>query len=87
MSRLTIVQKEAIPHMLQGSNVLIQAKTGSGKTLAYAIPIIQQILLQQVRRMRTEQIERKNRVLKLAAGSAFFHFYLFGFLFSSLPLI
>ena len=33
--------------MLQGSNVLVQAKTGSGKTLAYAIPLVQQILLQQ----------------------------------------
>jgi superfamily II DNA/RNA helicase len=52
MSRLTLVQQAAIPHMLQGANVLVQAKTGSGKTLAYAIPLVQQILLQQVRRAR-----------------------------------
>jgi hypothetical protein len=40
MSRLTLVQQSAIPHMLQGANVLVQAKTGSGKTLAYAIPLV-----------------------------------------------
>jgi len=45
--RLTLVQAEAIPKILQGSNVLVKAPTGSGKTLAYAIPLVQQVLLAQ----------------------------------------
>ncbi|GAH92161.1 unnamed protein product, partial [marine sediment metagenome] len=31
----TPVQKEAIPLILKGQNIMAQAKTGSGKTLAF----------------------------------------------------
>lgn len=37
----TPVQKEAIPYVLQGEDLLVQAQTGSGKTAAFAVPIIQ----------------------------------------------
>ena len=35
------VQSETIPLLLQGRNVVAQAKAGSGKTLAFGIPLIQ----------------------------------------------
>jgi ATP-dependent RNA helicase DDX56/DBP9 len=38
------VQKEVIPLVLLGKDVLAKASTGSGKTLAYAAPIIHKIL-------------------------------------------
>lgn len=41
----TAIQKEAIPALLQGRDVLGIAPTGTGKTEAFAIPIIQQLLV------------------------------------------
>ncbi|MGN0930027.1 MAG: DEAD/DEAH box helicase [Alphaproteobacteria bacterium] len=40
----TPVQKEAIPAILDGHDVLASAQTGSGKTGAFAIPIIEKLL-------------------------------------------
>jgi len=37
------VQAEAIPPMLRGSDVVIQAPTGSGKTLAFILPIVEKL--------------------------------------------
>lgn len=39
----TEVQAEAIPHLLQGKDILAQAKTGTGKTAAFALPILDTI--------------------------------------------
>ena len=39
----TPVQKEAIPLILKGQNVMAQAKTGTGKTLAFILPIIESL--------------------------------------------
>jgi ATP-dependent RNA helicase DeaD len=39
----TPVQREAIPVMLRGADVLAQAATGTGKTAAFALPILQMI--------------------------------------------
>lgn len=39
--KMTKIQKLAIPAMLEGSDVLAQAKTGSGKTLAFLVPIVE----------------------------------------------
>lgn len=38
----TDIQKEAIPAIMAGDDVIGKASTGSGKTLAYGIPILQQ---------------------------------------------
>eukprot|EP01083_Nonionella_stella_P204232 744688_1 len=40
----TKIQKEAIPHILLGQDIIALAQTGSGKTGAFAIPIIQSLL-------------------------------------------
>ena len=37
------IQENAIPPMLEGKNVLGQAKTGTGKTAAFGIPMIQKL--------------------------------------------
>lgn len=39
----TPIQKEAIPHLLVGEDVIGQAQTGTGKTFAYAIPMLERI--------------------------------------------
>jgi ATP-dependent RNA helicase DeaD len=39
----TPVQREAIPIMLRGSDLLAQAATGTGKTAAFALPMIQRL--------------------------------------------
>ncbi|HEX5687002.1 MAG TPA: DEAD/DEAH box helicase [Ideonella sp.] len=38
----TPVQAAAIPPMLAGRDLLVQARTGSGKTVAFALPLLQQ---------------------------------------------
>ncbi|MGG1880002.1 MULTISPECIES: DEAD/DEAH box helicase [Paenibacillus] len=37
------VQSEAIPHILEGRDVLATSQTGTGKTLAYLLPVLQTI--------------------------------------------
>src|ERR1700693_5990845 len=37
------VQAEAIPALMQGRDVVIEAPTGSGKTLAFLIPMIERL--------------------------------------------
>ena len=41
ISRLTPIQEKAIPHLLEGRDLIGQARTGSGKTLAFAIPLVE----------------------------------------------
>ena len=40
----TPVQREAIPLMLAGRDLLAQAATGTGKTAAFALPMIQRLV-------------------------------------------
>ncbi len=42
----TEVQKEAIPLVLEGKNVLASAQTGSGKTAAFLLPLFHKMLTQ-----------------------------------------
>ena len=39
----TPIQREAIPPLLQGRDLLGQAATGTGKTAAFALPVLQQM--------------------------------------------
>ena len=42
-SELTPVQSRAIPYMLAGRDLMVQARTGSGKTGAFVLPLIEKI--------------------------------------------
>ncbi|MEZ5215548.1 MAG: DEAD/DEAH box helicase [Ilumatobacteraceae bacterium] len=39
----TPIQREAIPHLVEGRDLLGQAATGTGKTAAFALPILQRL--------------------------------------------
>jgi ATP-dependent RNA helicase DeaD len=39
----TPVQERAIPYLLSGRDLIVQAKTGSGKTAAYLLPLLQSL--------------------------------------------
>lgn len=45
----TPIQAQAIPHALQGKDVMGIAQTGTGKTLAFGIPIIQRLAQSQTK--------------------------------------
>ena len=40
---MTLVQAEALPHLLNGTDVLARAKTGSGKTAAYGLGLLNKL--------------------------------------------
>lgn len=40
-TKMTEIQAKALPHLLEGRDLLGQAKTGSGKTLAFLVPAIE----------------------------------------------
>ncbi|KAL6049125.1 ATP-dependent RNA helicase [Balamuthia mandrillaris] len=54
MSKPTHIQSAAIPHMLQGRDVLVKAHTGSGKTLTYLLPIVQSLQARDPRLQRSD---------------------------------
>lgn len=39
----TLIQKKALPIILDGRDTVINSKTGSGKTLCYLLPIINKL--------------------------------------------
>jgi hypothetical protein len=57
----TPIQAKAIPHIVEGRDVVGVAHTGTGKTLAFALPIIQDIQIMQ-REMRNKM---ENKLLRL----------------------
>ncbi|MDP2438589.1 MAG: DEAD/DEAH box helicase [archaeon] len=42
-TRMTAIQKNSIPALLNGWDVLAAAKTGSGKTLAFTLPLVEKL--------------------------------------------
>ncbi len=47
---MTPIQREAIPNMLKGRDLIAVAQTGTGKTAAFSLPIIQMLLKGEGRR-------------------------------------
>lgn len=47
----TPIQAQAIPHVLQGGDVLAAAQTGTGKTAGFTLPILHQILTKPLKKM------------------------------------
>ncbi|MGH7444687.1 MAG: DEAD/DEAH box helicase, partial [Longimicrobiales bacterium] len=43
----TPIQREALPHLLAGRDLVGQAATGTGKTAAFALPLLQRLALEQ----------------------------------------
>jgi superfamily II DNA/RNA helicase len=39
--KLTNIQRDAIPLILENRNVVLKSETGSGKTMAYLVPLIE----------------------------------------------
>lgn len=52
----TPIQKQAIPPILQGKDVLGLAQTGTGKTAAFALPILQRLLTNNTRHGRVRAL-------------------------------
>ena len=44
----TPVQEMAIPHALEGKDVLATAQTGTGKTLAFLLPMMEKLIAKHV---------------------------------------
>ncbi|KAL6637765.1 hypothetical protein ACP70R_025337 [Stipagrostis hirtigluma subsp. patula] len=44
IDKATPIQREAIPPILEGKDVVARAKTGSGKTFAYLLPLLHELL-------------------------------------------
>lgn len=66
-TRPTEIQKKAIPIALQWKDILGCAQTGSGKTLAFALPILQMLYNNRLKKWLVEwKIKRKIQVLILA---------------------
>jgi ATP-dependent RNA helicase DeaD len=65
----TTIQAEAIPHLLEGRDLLGQAQTGTGKTAAFALPLLSRLDSQQ----RTPQVLvlTPTRELALQVAEAF----------------
>ena len=59
----TAIQRESIPVILTGSDLIGQAQTGTGKTAAFALPILNQILEKESLESNDLQIQPKVLVL------------------------
>ena len=64
---LTIIQKHAIPVILNRTNIMACSQTGSGKTASFLIPIIQNLLNEGPPKMEVEsdKYRARKRILLL----------------------
>ena len=66
------IQAEAIPHLMQGRDILGQAQTGTGKTAAFALPILSRIDLSQ--KQPQVLVLAPTRELAIQVSEAFQHY-------------
>jgi ATP-dependent RNA helicase RhlE len=64
--RPTAIQTQAIPHVLQGKDLLGIAQTGTGKTAAFALPLLQRLDAPRASGERRRAAPRRPRALILA---------------------
>ncbi len=57
----TAIQQKAIPHVLEGRDLLGCAQTGTGKTAAFALPILQRLHLRVTKPKPTRQMRAAKR--------------------------
>ncbi|MBN1373784.1 DEAD/DEAH box helicase [Candidatus Dojkabacteria bacterium] len=80
----TLVQSQAIPHILQGKDVLGRASTGSGKTGAFLIPLIDKVLKDKLQKcliiVPTRELASQIRteLIELSRGSGIFSVLIIG---------
>ena len=69
----TPIQEQAIPHLIQGRDLLGCAQTGTGKTAAFAIPILQELHAKapQTKRAIRTLILTPTRELAIQIGESF----------------
>jgi len=60
----TAIQKEAIPHVLEGRDLLGCAQTGTGKTAAFALPILQRLHGQDIHPRSSGHGPRQSRPIR-----------------------
>jgi len=70
----TPIQKEAIPVLLAGHDLLGQAATGTGKTAAFALPILQQLAVDERGREPVALILVPTRELAMQVSEAMHHY-------------
>ena len=46
----TNIQAQAIPHLLEGRDIVGQSQTGTGKTAAYSLPLLEKVAVRQHKR-------------------------------------
>ena len=46
-TKMTEVQRCAVPHAMVGRDLLVSSRTGSGKTLAYLVPLVEKLYRQR----------------------------------------
>ncbi len=51
-SQATPIQQQAIPHILEGHDILAGAQTGTGKTAGFTLPLLQRLQFGQNNRRR-----------------------------------
>lgn len=77
ITEMTEIQEKAIPHVLEGKDVIGLAQTGTGKTFAYSLPVIEKLdnkkgtkclILCPTRELALQVKDEINKVLKYISG-------------------